>query len=56
MRSILEQDDHISEEIIKQLLVRKDLNHLLLSDVDNLIDSLENDFSDVIQIKTIGFT
>ena len=56
VRSILEEDDHISEEIIKKLLVREDLNHLLLSDIDDLIDSLALDFSDVLKITTIGFT
>lgn len=56
VRSILEQDTYISEEIIKQLLVRHDLNHLLKREIDDLVDSIARDFPEVVKLSTIGYT
>jgi len=39
---------------VKHLLVRHDLNHLLLSDVNKLVAQLGVEFADVLTVKTIG--
>lgn len=40
--------------MFKQLLVRDDLNHLLLSDVNKLVQHIAVEFPDVVKLKTIG--
>jgi len=44
-------DDHIMK-----LLLRKDLNHLLLSDVLDLMKSLQREFPEAIKLESIGKT
>jgi len=47
--------DMATEEIVETFLTRKDgLNHLLLSDVQNLLSKLAAEFSDVLQVSSIG--
>ena len=42
--------------MIKELLVRSDLNHLLMTDINNLIYSLQSEFPSIISISSIGKT
>lgn len=46
----------ISEfKLVESLIVRKDgLNHLLLSDVNNLLMSIQHDFKDITKVYSIG--
>lgn len=39
-----------------RFLVRKDINHLLLSDVSAITKSIEKDFPDVVKVYSIGET
>ena len=47
VREILASNKEFSEDMFKQLLVRQDLPHLLLSDVHNLLDGIAKDFPDI---------
>ena len=42
--------------MIAELLVREDLNHLLMTDINDLIYSLEREFPEVLKISSIGKT
>lgn len=56
VKEILESEEN-SNNLAEKLISRKDkLPHLLLSDVNNLIKSLENDFPELIKVHSIGKT
>ena len=48
--------NNITAEEFNRFLIRKDLNHLLLSDVQAITKSLETDFPEVIKVYSIGQT
>ena len=56
LRQILEKSPVFDEDMFKQLLVRKDLNHLLLSDINKLVHAMAKEFPEVIKLKKIGHT
>lgn len=46
-----------TQEEFNKIFTRKDgFNHILLSDVEKITKSLENDFKDVIKVSSIGQT
>ena len=56
LREILNSSPVFDDNLFKQLLVRKDLNHLLLTDVEHLTSLIGLEFSEVVTLKTIGQT
>jgi len=42
--------------LFSELLTRKDLSHLLLSDIESMMDKMAAEFPDMIKISTIGKT
>jgi hypothetical protein len=40
----------------RELLTRKDLSHLLLSDINDMMEMLVREFPEVISMKSIGKT
>jgi hypothetical protein len=56
LRQILEKSPVFDEDMFKQLLVRKDLNHLLLSDINKLVYAMAKEFPEVVRLKKIGHT
>lgn len=42
--------------MFSELLTRKDLSHLLLSDIESMMDKMAAEFPDMIKISTIGKT
>ena len=42
------------QDLFAELLTRKDLSHLLYSDVNNMIDNIQKDFPDIIKTYSIG--
>ena len=56
VKKILQSDKTFSEDVFKQVLVRNDLNHLLMSDVNLLIMQLKEEFPEFIKVKSIGKT
>jgi hypothetical protein len=47
---------NITVDEFSRFLIRKDLSHLLLSDVDAITKSIEQDFPDVVKVYSIGET
>jgi hypothetical protein len=47
---------NITLDEFSRFLVRKDINHLLLSDVSAITKSIEKDFPDVVKVYSIGDT
>lgn len=45
-----------TDEMIRKLIVRDDLNHLLLSDVSELMNQMTVEFGHMIKIEKIGET
>lgn len=56
MAKILNSSSEFGDDLIRQLLVRKDLNHLLMSDITDLIHSIKRDFPSIADVETIGYT
>lgn len=55
IRKLLSEID--SESIVEKILTRKDgLNHLLLSDIETLFNSISTDFPEVASVISIGKT
>jgi hypothetical protein len=46
----------LTADEFNRFLIRRDLNHLLLSDVQAITKSLETDFPEVIKVYSIGQT
>ena len=42
--------------MFSELLTRKDLSHLLLSDIESMMDKMAAEFPDMIKVSTIGKT
>ena len=42
------------QSLFSELLTRKDLSHLLYSDIQNLLTALEKEFPEVIKVRSIG--
>ena len=56
VKEILKSDKKFSEDVFKQILVRNDMNHLLLSDVNVLVMQLKEDFPEIFKVRSIGKT
>ena len=58
IRSILDEykNAEFNSDLFQQLLTRKELSHLLLSDVENLMKQMESEFPDIISLGSIGKT
>lgn len=54
VREILESSTTFDDNLIKQLLVRDDLNHLMLTDVNKLIMKIAKEFPEFVKLSTIG--
>lgn len=54
LRQVLASSPVFDEDLIKQVLVRHDINHLMLTDVNKLIAKIALEFSEVVQLSTIG--
>lgn len=54
VREVLASSPEFNENLIKRMIVRHDMNHLLLSDVNKLIAKIALEFPDVVQLSTIG--
>ena len=54
LKSILSSESEFNENIIKQILVRHDMNHLLLSDANKLMAKIAKEFPDYVKLSTIG--
>ena len=55
IREVMElYSDEFDDNMIKELLVRKDINHLMLSDINKLIAKLADEFPEFITLGTIG--
>ena len=55
-KSAAKVDCLMTDDHIMKLLLRKDLNHLLLSDVLDLMKSLQREFPEAIKLESIGKT
>jgi alkylhydroperoxidase/carboxymuconolactone decarboxylase family protein YurZ len=42
--------------LFSELLTRKDLSHLLLSDIESMMDKMAEEFPDMIKVSSIGKT
>ena len=42
--------------MFSELLTRKDLSHLLLSDIESMMDKMAEEFPDMIKVSSIGKT
>ena len=51
---VFRQSPNFDENMIKQLLIRHDMNHLFLKDVYDLIQELETEFPEVVKVNKIG--
>ena len=54
VREILEQHKEFNQDVFDKLLTRNDLDHILLSDVTNLMYSLQEDYPELVEVKKIG--
>lgn len=44
------------QDLFSELLTRKDLSHLLLSDINTMMDQLAREFPEIIKVHSIGKT
>jgi hypothetical protein len=44
----------MKQEEFDKIFIRPEINHMFLSDVDRVLDSLAKDFSDVVKVSSIG--
>jgi hypothetical protein len=56
VKEVLESQSNFDETLVKQLLVRHDLNHLLLSDINKLMAKIGQEFPDLVKLSTIGYS
>lgn len=56
VKEILASNKDFSEDMFKELLVRQDLPHLLLTDVHNLLDGIARDFPDFTTKTSLGLS
>lgn len=56
VKEILASSKEFNEDMFKTLLCRQDLPHLLLTDVDNLLDGITKDFSDITTRGSLGLS
>ena len=56
VRKILATSRVFDDSIVRQLLVRSDMNHLLLSDTIDLMESIQRGFPQIVEITDIGKT
>jgi hypothetical protein len=56
IREVLASSPNFDENLIKHILVRHDLNHLLLTDVHKLIAKIAQEFPEVVTLSSIGST
>ena len=54
VRNILEAHSEFNQDVFDKLLSRLDADHIFLSDVNNLIFSLQEDYPELIDVKKIG--
>lgn len=54
IREILESSPKFDDKIIKKLLVRHDLNHLMLTDVNKVVAMIAKEFPEIVKLSTIG--
>jgi hypothetical protein len=47
---------NITLEEFNRIFIRRDLNHLLLSDVGSITNSIQKDFPEIIKVYSIGQT
>ena len=56
VKDILASDKTFTNDMFKQLLVRPDIPHMFLSDVNKLIGGIKNDFPDIVKVDEIGYS
>lgn len=52
----MESNPEFDFGLFKTLLVRPDIDHIFLSDVDRLLKGIQNDFPEVAKVASIGQT
>jgi hypothetical protein len=56
VKELLEKHQDFDIKLFTSLLTREDSAHIFLSDANNLMKSIQMDFPDVVQLKSIGKT
>jgi len=56
VKSVLEGNPEFDASVFKMLLVRPDIDHIFLSDVEKLLNGIQNDFPEVSMLTSLGKT
>lgn len=56
LKEIFESSPNFDDTMVKQLLVRNDINHLMLTDVNKLIMRIAREYPDIVSLSSIGTT
>lgn len=54
VKEILESSNSFDQNMFDKLLTRNDFEHIFLSDVNDLIYSMQEDYPDVVSVSSIG--
>ena len=56
VKTILEDHPDFDASLFKMLLVRPDIDHIFLSDVEKLLNGIQNDFPEHVKLTSLGKT